>query len=370
MNKIILDISPAFINRTAVYHMIMDIGNCLAKDFQIELSVLGKKIAKNQSPQLINELSSVRKKNLKQIISKHINNGFFKSFSYFLHNKPTAADSIRLFFDPLYVPCSGLSSRDSVIVHDLTTLTFPEWHGVKVSEAYSRAFARISNSRCQIISDSESTTSELRYHFGISYDRISTIPLYLRKEHSEPLKSNSSESCEKYFLFVGNLEKRKNLTGLIRAFEMTGLVNEGYSLKIVGMDGNGAGEIRELSKRVLGIELLGFVDEETLLSLYANCRAFLYPSFWEGFGMPLLEAMAMGCVCVSTQTGASPEVGGDAVLYVDPCSIDSIAAGILTVIRMEKKAIPVIKELSIARAKRFTFENYYNNLKKVITLRD
>ena len=253
-----------------------------------------------------------------------------------------------------------------MIVHDLTTLTFPDWHGAKVSAAYSNAFTRISSSGCQIISDSDSTTSELRYHFGISPDRINTIPLYLRKDQSVSPAGPVPSSGDKFFLFVGSLEKRKNLTGLIRAFERTGLANDGYSLKIVGMDGNGAGEIRELSRKVVGVELLGFVDEKTLVGLYANCRAFVYPSFWEGFGMPLLEAMAQGCVCVSTQSGASPEVGGDSVLYVDPCSIDSIAAGILAVERMSQEAKTGMKELSRARAKLFTFDEYYNNVKEAL----
>ena len=137
-------------------------------------------------------------------------------------------------------------------------------------------------------------------------------------------------------------------------------------MKIVGMDGNGAGEIRELSRKVVGVELLGFVDDKTMVELYANCRAFVYPSFWEGFGMPLLEAMAQGCVCVSTQSGASPEVGGDSVLYVDPCSIDSIAAGILTVERMSLSVRKIMKDHALKRSKLFTFEQYYTKLKETI----
>jgi glycosyltransferase involved in cell wall biosynthesis len=269
----------------------------------------------------------------------------------------------------LYVPYSGLSSRDSVIVHDLTTLTFPDWHGANISEAYSKAFTRISDSNCQIISVSKSTTNELRYHFGVSFNRIATIPNYLREIQFKNSVSHKMDNNEKFFLFVGSLEKRKNLTGLIRAFERTGLANVGYSLKIVGMDGNGAGEIRELSRKVVGVELLGFVDDKTMVELYANCRAFVYPSFWEGFGMPLLEAMAQGCVCVSTQSGASPEVGGDAVLYVDPCSIDSIAAGILTAERMSLVARNTMKELAYKRSKLFTFDEYYNKVKEALLSR-
>lgn len=369
MNKLILDISPAVINRTAVYHMVIDVGERLAIDYNTELSVVGKNIAKNQSPALLRNLDLKMKKSLKRLVSKHVSNSFMRPLAYFSHNRLVPFGSRRLFFDALYVPFSGLSSRDSVIVHDLTTLTFPDWHGSKVSEAYSKAFARISSSGCHIISDSDSTTSELRYHFGISPDRINTIPLYLRKDQSNSPSVPVSSSGDKFFLFVGSLERRKNLTGLIRAFERTSLANEGYSLKIVGMDGNGAGEIRELSRKVVGVELLGFVDEKTLVELYANCRAFVYPSFWEGFGMPLLEAMAQGCVCVSTQSGASPEVGGDSVLYVDPCSIDSIAAGILAVERMGEEARGGMKEISRARAKLFTFDEYYNKVEEALLSR-
>ena len=366
MKRIILDVSPAVINRTAVYHMVIDLGERLTRHYKTELSVVGKNIAKNESPIFLRNLNPQSKKNLKRLVSKHVNNSFIRPFAYFSHNRPLSSGSRRLFFDALYVPFSGLSSRDFVIVHDLTTLTFPDWHGAKVSEAYKMAFVRISNSGCQIISDSDSTTSELRYHFGISSDRIVTIPLYLRKDQSNSLSITVPSSEDKFFLFVGSLEKRKNLTGLIRAFKRTGLANEGYSLKIVGMDGYGAGEIRELSRKVVGVELLGFVDEKTLIELYVNCRAFVYPSFWEGFGMPLLEAMAHGCVCVSTESGASPEVGGDAVFYVDPCSIDSIAAGILTVERMSLEARNTMKELAYKRTKQFTFDEYYNNMKQAL----
>ena len=86
--------------------------------------------------------------------------------------------------------------------------------------------------------------------------------------------------------------------------------------------------------------------------------------------MPLLEAMAHGCVCVSTHTGASPEVGGDSVLYVDPCSIDSIAAGILAAERMGQEARGKMKALSLARAKLFTFDRYYKKLKEALLFPD
>ena len=127
----------------------------------------------------------------------------------------------------------------------------------------------------------------------------------------------------KFFLFVGSLEYRKNVSGLIKAFAISNLNKDGVSLRIVGMDGNGAESIKALAEMTPGVHLQGFVSEEKLANQYSTCEAFAYPSFWEGFGMPLLEAMAKGCVCISTCSGASPEVGGNAVLYVDPCDLDS-----------------------------------------------
>jgi glycosyltransferase involved in cell wall biosynthesis len=366
MNRIILDLSPAVINRTAVYHMVIDLGERLSSDFNTQLSVLGKRILGKESPAFLSQLNPKEENYFKRLIGKHINGSFFWSIAYFSHNRPVPSGTRRLFFDALYVPFSGLSHRDLVIVHDLTTLTFPNWHGVKVSEAYAKAFERISSSRCQIISVSQSTTHELRFHLGISSERIVTIPNYLRISNFDSSSEYSCNDAENFFLFIGSSEKRKNLSGLIQAFKRTGLANEGYSLKIVGMDGNDAEKIRDLSRKIAGIELLGFVDEKKLAKLYSSCRAFIYPSFWEGFGMPLLEAMAQGCVCVSTETGASPEIGGKAVIYVDPCNIDSIAAGILTTERMGLEARNTMKELARARAQSYSFEKYYEKIKNTI----
>jgi glycosyltransferase involved in cell wall biosynthesis len=366
MNKLILDLSPAIVNRTAVYHMVIDVSKRLSIDYDTQLSVLGKRISWKKSPALLSELNPKKENYFKRLIGKHINGSFFRPITYFFHNRPVPSGTRRLFFDALYVPFAGLSHRDIVIVHDLTTLTFPSWHGVKVSEAYAKAFERISSSRCRIISVSQSTTHELRFHLGISSERIVTIPNYLRISDFESSSENSGNDAENFFLFIGSSEKRKNLSGLIQAFNRTGLANEGYSLKIVGMDGNDAEKIRDLSLEIAGVELLGFVDDKTLAKLYSRCRAFLYPSFWEGFGMPLLEAMAQGCLCVSTSTGASPEVGGNAVIYVDPCNIDSIAAGILTTERMGSEERNTMKVLARERAKLFSFEKYYERMKNTI----
>jgi glycosyltransferase involved in cell wall biosynthesis len=367
MLKIILDISPAIVNRTAVHHMVLDLGEQLATTFDLELSVCGKIESHGQSPKkLIQNLTEKQRSTLFKRIINHTERAckaqdieYFPALDYEV--KPT------LYLDALFTPIkTGPASRDIVVIHDLTPLTHPQWHRPEISRAYHQAFLRVAASGCTIVSDSQSTTDELRFHLGVDPDRICTLPLYLRRQQANLLQMGQPKSKDKFLLFVGSLELRKNIIGLFRSFAYSKLHEKGYSLLIVGMDGNGAEDIRHEAERTSGVSLLGFVSEERLSRLYADCEAFVYPSFWEGFGMPLLEAMARSCLCISTMTGASPEVGGDAVIYVDPCDPISITAGLLTVHEMEENARQLLKRLAEKRATSFTAEKYVDNFTNLI----
>jgi glycosyltransferase involved in cell wall biosynthesis len=96
--------------------------------------------------------------------------------------------------------------------------------------------------------------------------------------------------------------------------------------------------------------------------MYLQCSGFCYPSFWEGFGMPLLEAMSYGCVCLSTLTGASPEIGGDAVIYCDPYRSESIAAGLLTIHELNNDQRSFLGNRAFKRSQNFTAKNYFEKL--------
>jgi len=227
----------------------------------------------------------------------------------------------RLFLDPLYVLFDELRDTDHVMVLDLSTVTKPEWHSPAVARAYSHAFDKISTIRPKVSAISKNTADTLRVNFGYPPELIGVVPLYVpsaRGCQTSKVKTPVGISTKPYVLFVGSLEARKNLVGAVRAFELSGLSQKGYNLVIVGGNGHGAEDIRRYAANVDGVIFSGFLDDSELQATYAGASAFLYPSFLEGFGVPLLEAMAHGVPCVASKTGACPEVGGSYVEYFDP----------------------------------------------------
>src|SRR5207244_7679896 len=110
-----------------------------------------------------------------------------------------------------------------------------------------------------------------------------------------------------------------------------------------------------LSRSTPGVDLCGFVDDADLAAAYERCLAFVYPSFCEGFGLPLLEAMHRGSVCLSTVTGASPEIAGDAALYVNPYAPAEIADGLRQVVELAPAARRLLSARARQRAQCFTW---------------
>ncbi len=137
-----------------------------------------------------------------------------------------------------------------------------------------------------------------------------------------------------FVLAVGTLEPRKNLPRLVAAYaSLDESLQEAHRLVVVGRSGWETGEtlaaLRSLGPRCIA---LGYVSDEALAELYRRCAVFCYPSLGEGFGLPVLEAMAAGAAVVTSNVSSLPEVGGDAVEYVDPASVPSIAEGLRRVL--------------------------------------
>jgi glycosyltransferase involved in cell wall biosynthesis len=114
------------------------------------------------------------------------------------------------------------------------------------------------------------------------------------------------------------------------------------------------------------VDLLGFVSEDDLIRSYKQSLGFVYPSFCEGFGLPLLEAMNHGCICLATSTGASPEVGGEAALYVNPYSVSDITRGLRRLVALPEKDRARIGENARVRAKQFTWSRFYDTLATIL----
>ncbi len=157
----------------------------------------------------------------------------------------------------------------------------------------------------------------------------------------------------KYFLSVGTLEPRKNLQRVITAY--SGLPNEirdEYQLWVVGGKGWRTQEINKTS----GARLLDFVSHDDLPSLYQRAVLFVYPSLYEGFGLPILEAMAAGVPVITSNVSSLPEVAGKEALLVDPYSVEDIRAAIVYSLSRDLAKTSDISDAGVKRAREFTWK--------------
>ena len=176
-----------------------------------------------------------------------------------------------------------------------------------------------------IIAVSRFTANQIEEILGVESERIRVIPHGVRVRDEAP-----SASRQNLVLFVGAIQRRKNVRALVRAFER---MPASWRLALAGAaDGFGAAEelhAVESSPRRSDIDVLGYVTQTELEALYAQARIFAFPSLDEGFGMPVLEAMAHSVAVITSQRSALPEVAGDAALLVNPDDPEEIAAALV-----------------------------------------
>ncbi len=223
-----------------------------------------------------------------------------------------------LYLDPLYVLFGNLTADDTVFILDLSTVTTPSWHASGVSRAYDEAFNLICARQPRVIAISRNTADTLYANYGYPRDLTQVLPLYVPKHLTDDVGFDPFYSPEPFVLFVGSLEWRKNVVGAIESFRLSGLGHRGYRLIIAGGAGHRDDEIRTFAQTVHGVFFTGYVSDQELRAIYGAASAFIYPSYLEGFGVPLLEAMNSAIPSVASNTGACPEVGGDLMRYYDP----------------------------------------------------
>lgn len=188
-----------------------------------------------------------------------------------------------------------------------------------------------------------------------------TESIYLGCDHIEPINDSPKMFSFPYILFVGHLDRRKNIDGVIKAFELYQKQNNSeLHLVIVGskgMDSEWSKTIRDMiqkSSYEKQIVNLGYTTSEKLRALYRDAFCFLFPSFYEGFGIPNLEAMQLGCPVITSNLGAMKEVCGQAALFVDPGNLDEIANGIKSL--QDTKLRSEIIQRGITHASSFTWK--------------
>ena len=247
-----------------------------------------------------------------------------------------------------------------LMVHDLSFVSFPQGFRAHEQWVYSNLVRACARSARHILTVSNFSKQELMTHWGIPDDSITVTYDGLDACYGVggPASKQIGKS-EPYVLYLGNLHPRKNIVRLLEGFVK---VRErgGFShrLKIVGqatwMADDVFSAVRE-SGLVDQVDFTGYVSYEQLTSLYQNADVCVYPSLYEGFGLPVLEAMACGCPVVCSSTTSIPEVAGEACILVNPESVEDIAAGIESVLR-DPAVAKRLRERGPVQAAKFTWE--------------
>jgi glycosyltransferase involved in cell wall biosynthesis len=254
-----------------------------------------------------------------------------------------------------------------VTVHDMLYLTQPQHYKDKLFSLYARVFIKGAVRQADMIcTGSTYSKNEIVLAYGVSADRIRVTHYGVSARYALQPDERLALVRERYglerpyFLFVGGWDHpRKNLPRLIRAFL---LFCEGrddhYELVLAGPEGSSSGEVRELMRESeIGkrIRTLGFVPDEDMPSIYAAAEVFAFPSLGEGFGIPVIEAMACGTPVIVSQATCLPEVAGDAAVLFDPEDPADIARAMRLILRPQIHE--EMRQKGLRRAQMFTWEN-------------
>jgi glycosyltransferase involved in cell wall biosynthesis len=369
MHKIVID--ARMINNSGIGTYLQNMISNLTKNY--ELTLLGNK----------NELANFPSFKELEIIDFH-NPIYSISEQFTAPEKISACD---IFISPHYnIPIFPIKAKKRiVIIHDVYHLAFQEELSVaqKIYSKIMMKFAvRLSD---RIITVSQFSKSEILKYLNIKESKINVV--YFGFNATEFSKNTAEFEIIKekykltspYFLFVGNIKPHKNLHNLLLAFnkiiQTNSLVPEvqnklklvvvGESKKLITSDQKFFELLKKkptLSEKII---FTGFIEKEHLVSLYKNASALVFPSLYEGFGIPPLEAMACGCPVIASNTASIKEVCADSALYIDPQNENDIADK-MTYIISEVKARDQLIEKGKANIKRFSIEKFSNNLNNVL----
>ena len=211
-----------------------------------------------------------------------------------------------------------------VTIHDLAFLRHPDFFTARGNKVFRRSLDIMLNKADMVLCSSQATLDDC-VTAGFNSDRLRHVPLGVRAQNITSEDRTRVRATydlpEQFVLFVGTLEPRKNLARLIEAL---GSLRDAPPLVVVGMAGWGD----EAPSTAHDVRFTGFVPANDLPALYEACSVFAFPSILEGYGLPVIEAMAHGAAVVTSRGTSTEEVAGGAAVLVDPLSVESIAAGL------------------------------------------
>lgn len=272
---------------------------------------------------------------------------------------PDKAD-LTIFFN--YIVPPRIDGQVMTTIYDLTYLRFPETMNAKNLRRIEKGIQYSIERSSHILTISQFSKQEIVDLLKVPEEKISVV--YTAPSLS-PIAVDFTQCQQKwgiwnpYLLFVGTIEPRKNIARLLRAFDLL-KENPGipHQLVLAGSKGWQDQEILQTAKEIRhggDVIFTGYVSDREKNALYQNAVAFVFPSLYEGFGIPPLEAMASGCPVVCANAASLPEVAGDAAELVDPLEVESIADGIWRMLSDGAYARE-LREKGYLQAKKYTWE--------------
>ncbi len=249
-------------------------------------------------------------------------------------------------------------------IHDLAPLDKPEWFSSQFAAWYRWLLPPLARRVRHIVTISEFSKHRIMKLLGVRPEKITVVPngvderFHPAADHEiAAMRSALKLGEDPYLLSVGSVEPRKNLGRLLEAWRSAQRsLPSNVSLVVAGGRGSsrvfGEVAIGEMPERV---HFTGYVADQHLPALYSGAAAMVYPSLYEGFGLPPLEALACGTTVVTSRTTAIPEAVGDCAILVDPADTDSIAEGIIKAVN-DRDTVAELAFQGIERAERFTWD--------------
>ncbi|MBS3784715.1 MAG: glycosyltransferase family 4 protein [Anaerolineae bacterium] len=293
-----------------------------------------------------------------------------------------------LFYSPDFtLPPTRDRVHTLLTVHDLSFMHHPDAFLPSLRRYLERVVPRSVKRADVVLADSAHTGSDLGTLFGVSSDKVEVITPGVdarfrpkapadsadRRANVKRLRERYGIGDEPYVLSVGTLQPRKNYPRLIQAFARmkanrrgSGATKSAPRLLIAGGTGWLYDDIVSEADKHERVRLLGFVEDQDLPALYREASLFAFPSLYEGFGLPVLEAMACGVPVVCSNTSSLPEVAGDAALLVDPLDVDAMGAAMDLALEDDDLRNRMI-DRGLAQAARFTWDRSAQQLFDVIT---
>jgi glycosyltransferase involved in cell wall biosynthesis len=286
-------------------------------------------------------------------------------------------EHIDLFHAPHYVLPPLIHCRSVVTIHDCIHLMFPQYLPGRLAYAYAKAQLWTAAHRSdRVLTVSETSKLDILRRFRVPADKVTVVYNAIDERLARPPAEEDFERVrdryqlkDPFALYVGNIKPHKNLERLIEAFHELRQESAFEALKLI-IIGDEITKYQGLRRAVhrhklhKHVRFFGFVPLETLSVLYRLASVFVFPSLYEGFGLPPLEAMSFGTPVVTSNVSSLPEVVGDAALLVDPYDSSSIADGMRRVLTDENLRA-FLRERGMARAREYSWEQSVRRIRDV-----